>query len=245
MKCKYKQCKLHKSAVECFFTPLDFLIIFTNRYYQVCLGICRMHWQFKARNICKQATDVLTGKPESLKESNTSFPATLPVFPRFLSYVTLLPTGARVCFFIFFPFFLSRALPLLSRCDVSEERAEAGSGAAGWLEDPIQLPGWRLRGCHALHVHWAAFPPPQRAGHPGASQHRERPNDSPPSHRLPGVPGFGPLHGFRSEWRAPPGLGEATAGGAATSESLRAGHRLLRGGEHGAMVSCAPNTGFC
>lgn len=74
--------------------------------------------QFKARNVCEQTTDAFTGKPESFTESKASFPATLSVFPWFPSYVTLSPTDACFCFFLVFPFFLSRALLLLSRCHV-------------------------------------------------------------------------------------------------------------------------------
>ena len=87
-----------------FFTPLDYFIIFTNKNYQVCLGICRMHWQSKARNVCEQTTDIFTGKPKALRESNASFPATLPVSPRFLSCVTPFPTDACFCFFSFLSF---------------------------------------------------------------------------------------------------------------------------------------------
>lgn len=100
-----------------FFTPLDFLIILTNRNFQVRLGICRMHRQFKARNTRKQTTDVFTGKPESLTESNASFPATLPVFPWFPSSVTLLPTDACFCFsFLSFLSLSGSAAPVQAPC---------------------------------------------------------------------------------------------------------------------------------
>lgn len=66
-----------------FHIPLDFLVIFTNRNYQVCLGVCRMHKQPKARHVCEQTADVFKGEIEYLTQSSASLPTTLPVFLQF------------------------------------------------------------------------------------------------------------------------------------------------------------------
>lgn len=212
-----------------FFTPLGFIIIFTNWNYRVCLRKHRVSWQFKARARREQTISVFIGKPESLPQGNALLPClSSPGFHATERYLRM------TCG--------SSSLP---RCHVSEKRSESETGEAGWLEDPLQPPRRRLRGCHALHVHRPALPPRRRAGHADASQHRERPDDPPPSYWLPGVPGLGPLHGFCGEQCAPTGLGEEATGGAAARQGLRAGRRLLRGGEHGAMVSCTAAARLC